>query len=379
MVCNCIPPPPIFDLPPPPDPSLIWGVISDEPLESLQKVRLKSCEFTPFFNIFRPSIEFENFSSSETGLYFLIFIFTVIITACTCATCLLRCRKYRRKRAASSINSSRFNSSSDTIVTGNATHYNSIKPLQHHIEFSNGHLKMVPAGIHLYGSKSASNIVGITSSPRAMPTATLIRSMPKRIPSNNFVTRNTAIRIPTEVYYTVGRHYEEIAETTSNQPPHLFDSFVEDINQNLRYFDAYQIDRKPPPTSRPPPPPGSLLANSPDSVNSGTNSGRVSPGFRDELSSSTEPELEKFNQENEEQHLPRSRLGDIGGRESGYGTGTSRLWHSPQILHRQRKRDGKSPSVSLETPPSNFFVVNSKNPTPIQICDQTAAQTITYV
>lgn len=42
MVCNCIPPPPIFDLTPPPDPSLIWDLISDEPLESFQKVRIEA-------------------------------------------------------------------------------------------------------------------------------------------------------------------------------------------------------------------------------------------------------------------------------------------------------------------------------------------------
>uniref|UniRef100_A0A914E519 Uncharacterized protein n=1 Tax=Acrobeloides nanus TaxID=290746 RepID=A0A914E519_9BILA len=368
MVCDCIPPPPIFDLPPPPDPSLIWDLISDEPLESLQKVRLKSCEFNPFFNILGSSVEFGNFSS-EAGLHFLIFIFSVILAACTCATCLLRCRKYRRKRATSSINSS----SSDTIVTGNATHFSYNSPPQHHIEISNGRLKMVPAGAHLYFSKSTSNNFGITSSPRAMPTGTFIRS-----PSNNFVSRNTSIRIPHEAYYTLGRHYEEISENP-NQSPHGSDTIFEDLSQNLRYFTfAYHTERKPPPTTKPPSPPrkpGSLLAISPDSGKSGTNSNPISQGFEDDLSSSTEPELEIISQENEEQHMPRSRLGDIGGRESGYGTGTSRLWHGSQVLN----RNDKSSKISSESSISSSSKVNSKNIFQLQLYDQSSVETMTYV
>jgi hypothetical protein len=156
--------------------------------------------------------------------------------------------------------------------------------------------------------------------------------MPKRMPFNNFVARNAAIRMPPEAYYTVGRHYEEISETPMNQTLYGSDNTVVGLSQNLRYFDAlaYQTERRPPPTTRPPPPPENprgLLANSPDSGKFVTNSssGPVSPGFRDDLSSSTEPELERINKENEEQYMPRSRLGDIGGRESGYGN--SRLWH----------------------------------------------------
>lgn len=165
--------------------------------------------------------------------------------------------------------------------------------------------------------------------------------MPKRMSSNNFVSRTAAIRIPSDAYYTVDRYYEEIAENVDYPSPHGSDTIFEDLSQNLRYLDAlaYQTERKPPPATRPPPPPansGSLLANSPDSGKSGTNSGPVSPEFQDDLSSFTEPDLEKIDQNHEEQHMLRSK--DIGGRESGYGTGTSQLWHSSQVLHRQGKR-----------------------------------------
>jgi hypothetical protein len=35
--------------------------------------------------------------------------------------------------------------------------------------------------------------------------------------------------------------------------------------------------------------------------------------------------------------MPRSRPGDIGGRESGYFTGISPLSHGSQVLHQQGK------------------------------------------
>jgi hypothetical protein len=40
MGCGCIPPPPEFDLPPPPDPTLVWDLIVDsgEPVELFRKV-----------------------------------------------------------------------------------------------------------------------------------------------------------------------------------------------------------------------------------------------------------------------------------------------------------------------------------------------------
>jgi hypothetical protein len=147
--------------------------------------------------------------------------------------------------------------------------------------------------------------------------------MPKRMASNSFMARTTVI--PAETYYTVGRHYEEISEIPNLQSPHGSETIVEDLSQNLRYLDAlaYQTERKPPPKTKPPPPPRNLLANSPDSGKSGTNSDPVSPGFQDDSSSTTESELEKIHQENGEQHMPRPRPGDIGGRESGYFTGIS--------------------------------------------------------
>lgn len=38
MGCTCIPPPPVFDIPAPPDPSLVWHLLSDEPVEHLKQV-----------------------------------------------------------------------------------------------------------------------------------------------------------------------------------------------------------------------------------------------------------------------------------------------------------------------------------------------------
>lgn len=155
--------------------------------------------------------------------------------------------------------------------------------------------------------------------------------------SNNFTPRTAAIRIPSDAYYTVGRHYEEIPDVHCQQSSPNSDTVFEDLSQNLRFLDAlaYQSERKPPPTCRPPPPPRNQI--SPDSEKAGTNSGPISPGFQDDLSSSTEPELEKIHQLHEEIPVIRSRM-EIGGRESGYGTGTSRLWHSPQVQHRHMKR-----------------------------------------
>ncbi|VDO33408.1 unnamed protein product [Onchocerca flexuosa] len=42
MGCECISPPPEFDIPPPPDPSLIWHLISDELANEL--IQIQQCE-----------------------------------------------------------------------------------------------------------------------------------------------------------------------------------------------------------------------------------------------------------------------------------------------------------------------------------------------
>jgi hypothetical protein len=371
MGCECIPPPPVFDLPPPPDPSLIWHLISDEPESVLRKVRLQTCEFNPIY-------EFIGLEGTLQGL--LIFglscFLTVLFIVCLATLCYQKiCRRKHPKRSPSSTaDSSKFNSSSDTIVTNGAalpqSQWNPRSP------------QFVTIGMPQYGSASVNNIASNTSLIRSQPVMGIQSSTTMmRIPRHpQQQPRSMAVRQPMDqgsAYCTLNRHYEEIPvnyalppSTASSTIPTSFSHnfvrgssrrFEEQPTQAMLFLDrlAQNVERKPPPTSKPPPPPPS------DSLNR-------SSASTDELDgSSLDAEIEVINR----QHCSpiNSRQSEFGGRESGYGTGPSRLWNhqSPRAPPRTLKEfsPASSNSSSAKFPPSlklcgnnNVNTNDSQNP-----------------
>uniref|UniRef100_A0AC34F677 Uncharacterized protein n=1 Tax=Panagrolaimus sp. ES5 TaxID=591445 RepID=A0AC34F677_9BILA len=202
--------------------------------------------------------------------------------------------------------------------------------------------------------------------------------------------RSFAVRQPPDqasAYCTLNRHYEEIpvnyamppSTTTSTAATTIPTSFSHNFNRGnpsassaSRRFDEQQptqammfldrlaaaqnnIERKPPPTCRPPPPPSDSLNRSSAST--------------DELDgSSVDAEIEVINRQ---QHCspPNSRHSEFGGRESGYGTGPSRLWNHqsprapPRITTSSLMKECSPPSTSssMKSPPSSLTVYGNNN------------------
>ncbi|KAE9548433.1 hypothetical protein FO519_008355 [Halicephalobus sp. NKZ332] len=357
MGCECIPPPPVFDLPPPPDPTAIWHLISDEPEDVIRKVRLESCEFSPFFQFVGLDGNIQNLLLFGAGCVLIILLTVYSITICWQKLC-------SGSRSKRSPGSSRFNSSSDTIVTGPSTSHWSVRSP-----------KMNSTGMPLYGSASASNISGSNSTIRNQPkmgSSTLRLTRPQQLNS-----RTAALRVIPDhqgtVYCTLNRHYEEIpvnyalppsALTQGTLPQNRIPSSISynpilPRGQSIQfeptgamvYLDrvVQHIDRKPPPTCRPPPVPT-------DSIST-----------EDLENSSIDAEIEVINQNHLSSSPPNSRQSEFGGRESGYGTGPSRLWNvqSPKAPPRSISKEHKSPSAtnsSLENSPPTLTVFDRQNP-----------------
>ena len=201
------------------------------------------------------------------------------------------------------------------------------------------------SGMPLYGSASASNISGSTAIIRNQPkmgSNTLKLSRPQQLQP-----RSTALRVIPDhqgsAYCTLNRHYEEIPVNYALPPgvlpqgtlptgclpqgtlpqsriPSSFSynpilprgqSIQFEPTGAMVYLDrvVQNTERKPPPTCRPPPIPTESIST------------------EDLENSSLDAELEVINQNNFSSSPPTSRQSEFGGRESGYGTGPSRLWN----------------------------------------------------
>ncbi|KAK0413368.1 hypothetical protein QR680_006763 [Steinernema hermaphroditum] len=291
MECDCLPPPPLFDVPPPIDPSAIWELLSDEPRSALDKLHAQSCDYNPLLKL----VTGDAFPPSAFTYLALAVVVVLLLTASALGV-VLRCR-----RSAPSPKKTLSKGDSAARGHGGATDwsYNSMK-LPHAI-----------SAIQMYG--------GSHGSP-AQPLRPVFPSLPPnaRYPS----AASATLRVHSDgCYSTASRHYEEIPGNF-----HIDDSetLFEDVSSDSYYADGNPC-RRPPPSCRPPPPP---LAD--------TTSPISSLSFDHSGSTSTiDRELAKI------QGSPSPRRSDDGaqGRESGYGTGPSRLWHnSPKLQKRDRDR-----------------------------------------
>ncbi|KAI6233571.1 hypothetical protein M3Y99_00892500 [Aphelenchoides fujianensis] len=400
MVCDCIPPPPHFDLPPPPDPSLVWELLVDsgEPLELFHKARLQTCVHNPLLG----------FLDGENAVLpaLLCLFFALLAIGCLVSACVYRRRRNRPKCSQSSVNTSKTNSASadTTICTGGTQgahwSFEDCLPLGQTVPVGYGN-----AGTHcqlVSPSKMfpphVAHAQSIVATANAAPGA-LIRTLPKRscgAPGHPFAppAGTSSIRLhqahfpsqcclsaaamhaPHPLHYqstngSVGGgyctlsgfhpplpqqpQYEEIG--TMRCAPHYAanriccandrrlqradsETIFEDLSENLRL----QQQRRPPPTSRPPAPPAAAAKVPRASRNSNSSS-----SFTDELmGSGSDVELEQLAHlgvplpHDVLQHRQQSH-GDLHGRESGYGTGSkARAAQAAAAAHAQAQANSNS-------------------------------------
>nr|CDJ80965.1 Protein F58H1.5 [Haemonchus contortus] len=117
MACECLPPPPVFQLPPPPDLSLVWHLISDEPYEAPS-----DCEWSPFISISDVSSKIPLAPLSSRSLIVISLIaLLILLSLIALVICRIRRGKSRRNKTKSA--------SSDGILSAgdNVWTYNSMK------------------------------------------------------------------------------------------------------------------------------------------------------------------------------------------------------------------------------------------------------------
>ncbi|KAJ1357826.1 hypothetical protein KIN20_016073 [Parelaphostrongylus tenuis] len=297
MSCQCLVHPPVFDLPPPPDLSLVWNLISDDVYEPQT-----DCEWGPFITITDVSSKI-----SSTPLYFRSLITVSIIASmillslCLTAICRIKRGRSRRKTTKST--------SSDGILTAadNVWTYNSMKNscsgstnvlvcngTTHNQAYQN-----TPGTIRSYATNSSMK----PAAPRSCTSTTL----------------HLRLRDDSAAYYTVGRCALSPAESYEEIPPRGFHASYQHktTREGIENSSPFMREscRRPPPTCRPPPIPLTNISN--EFSPHGSDQGSID---RELAGISTDSPLQR-SEEGER------RSGE--GRESGYGTAPSRQWRSP--------------------------------------------------
>ncbi|CAD6193225.1 unnamed protein product [Caenorhabditis auriculariae] len=300
--CNSMEPPPPFELPPPPDPSLIWHLVSEEPFQQAEE-----CKNDAFLSILDIGEKgFDNSKAIVSGSLIALAVLSVLLLV-SLICCLVR--RIRRKMIA---NPATKTISSDAILVSgeNLWTYNSMKTSR------NGSM-----GVLMYTNSSNAG------SRHFQHTPATIRSYISGTPIMSHSLRHsesTTLRLhpndASAAYHTVGRHLQSPPSEHYEEIPAL---------GSLGYMPARGVPtattsygrkslRKPPPSSRPPPPPVKTPYSPPGSDCS---SDKELTG----ISSTDSPPLRKW----EEAESSRSRQSGDNGRESGYGTTPSLQWRSP--------------------------------------------------
>ncbi|XGW06261.1 hypothetical protein V3C99_016515 [Haemonchus contortus] len=316
MACECLPPPPVFQLPPPPDLSLVWHLISDEPYDSPS-----DCEWSPFISISDVSSKIPLAPLSSRSLIVISLIaLLILLSLIALVICRIRRGKSRRNKTKSA--------SSDGILSAgdNVWTYNSMKNSytgSMGILVCNG-TSHNQAYQHTPGTIRSFATIPHEPAPLRPCTSTTLRLHPKEhSAAYHTVGRNTSSS-PTEFY-------EEI-------PPQGYMPTFAINKARMPVSSSFSRDscRRPPPKCRPPPIPSSANV-----------SNEYSPHGSDE--GSIDRELSRIPADSPP--LPRweeceHRNGE--GRESGYGTAPSRQWRSPPA----RTDDTRLPAYVLSQAPN---------------------------
>uniref|UniRef100_A0A9J2PI64 Uncharacterized protein n=1 Tax=Ascaris lumbricoides TaxID=6252 RepID=A0A9J2PI64_ASCLU len=427
MGCTCIPPPPVFDIPAPPDPSLVWHLLSDEPVEHLKQIQ--QCEsyqqtspvgITTFFSVFH--FKYLPYLVIAFGATLSTMLITMII--------ILRIRRSKSKERAQLKKKS--DCSADVILSADRHwSYNSM-------ETGNGR------GIMIYGP--ADDVLMHKSLPVTPSSLRLtrrgLRSLPRR-PSNftsphvrnNLRQSATTLRLHgnADGYCTVGRTYEEIPVRRSDSET-IFEDISAIHDRQVRFLLRFLINLSLPrrPSNFTSPHVRNNLRQSATTLRLHGNAdgyctvGRTyeeipvrrsdSETIFEDISAihdrqmmyqqqddlqridmlrkpppncrpppppsqgsplSTESSITSFDRELEQIHNSpspkrsieddrKSRHSGENGRESGYGTAPSRLWNSPRTHHRPREVSNRVDSQGRPMPLAVFAQQNN-------------AHTMTYV
>ncbi|KAH7704314.1 hypothetical protein AAVH_28494 [Aphelenchoides avenae] len=94
--CKCVPPPPIFDVPPLPDPSLIWHLLSNDTVEELEKVSSSDCEHNPLLALFGLSAD-DSIEVHHFVPYVTIVLLMTFAASCSVFAMIMK-RKGRRRK-----------------------------------------------------------------------------------------------------------------------------------------------------------------------------------------------------------------------------------------------------------------------------------------
>uniref|UniRef100_A0A0N4ZEQ5 CUB domain-containing protein n=1 Tax=Parastrongyloides trichosuri TaxID=131310 RepID=A0A0N4ZEQ5_PARTI len=336
MVCECIPPPPIFDLEPPPDPSYIFDLISDEPLSLLRQAQLESCDYIPVLEVLDISKRISTISPEALPILLLGLLFLLV----TVLIIIIIVIKYKRSKQTTRTNSIKklssgpntFDMCSGTLFCTPSPQYNvvlnnSSSSGESNCNWSIPYERTGHGKGNVYGSNSNNDILGYQMSYSGGNAGS--------INSRNILksSHSTTLRFPiTEEGYCTVRHYDDMNGYASP-----------DVTMNTF--------RKPPPSCPPPPPPGvrNVIINSNGVKNNQDNISSCSSGTEKELenihheTSSISPVISFTNQQIKYPH---------GGRESGYGTGPSRLQNNSLTSPRtpiKNKKKFVSPNTSLST------------------------------
>ncbi|CAG9534772.1 unnamed protein product [Cercopithifilaria johnstoni] len=318
MGCECISPPPAFDISPPPDPSLIWHLLSDEHADEL--IQIQQCdanqqilssshdEVSPSVLINLPNYLIYALLASGALISAALLIIIIIC---------IRIRRSNQKGRTKIKRKSEF--STDIVLSSNDWPY--ATTIQDSNSMINGNL--------LYGSIESNFIkhkaIRVTSN--SLRNCSFHSNKLSVNPIRNSSQQSATVfrlRGSSDGYCTVGRLYEEIPEGG------IFNATQ--FNNSVAYASRRELlcgvssVRRPPPTCRPPPPP---IQDSPLSQDSSGNSTEKEHNVIHIVSSpkrSTDDEKSRNS----------SNSGD-NGHESGYGTAPSRSWNSPMIMQQQRR------------------------------------------
>ncbi|VDK67529.1 unnamed protein product [Onchocerca ochengi] len=313
MGCECVSPPPEFDIPPPPDPSLIWHLLSDELADEL--IQIQQCETD------QKATSHSEVTSVFPGLpdyllYALLASGALITAALLFIIICIRIRKSNRKGRTKIKRKMEF--PADIILNSEDWPYTTT------IEDNNS---VINSDL-LYGSTENNfRHKAVRVTPNSLRSYSY---RPNKLSTNSM--RNSSLQSgsgfrlhgSSDGYCTIGRLYEEIPGNEVFSVVHHENSATYSSRRELPY-GIFSV-RRPPPTCRPPPPPSQ---DSPLSLDSSGNSMEKQHDVMHIISSpkrSTDDEKSRNS----------GNSGD-NGHESGYGTAPSRSWNSPMIMHQQKR------------------------------------------
>ncbi|KAM3717525.1 GTPase activating protein [Dirofilaria immitis] len=336
MECECISPPPKFDIPAPPDPSLVWHLLSDEFANEL--IQIQQCD-TDQKTIPHSEISFAFSNLPDYFLYTLIATGALISAALFFTIIYIRIRRFNRKRGAKIKRKPEF--SADIVLSSEDWPYTTAI-------YDNS--SVINNDLLCGSSENNFRHKAVRVTPNSLRGYSY---RPNKLSTNS--TRNSPLQSTTifrlrdssNGYCTIGKLYEEIPGNKVFSIVNPENSTKHSSRRELLY--GISSIRRPPPTCRPPPPP--LSQDSPHSL--------------DSCESSIEKEHDVMliisspkRSTDDEKSRNSGNSGD-NGHESGYGTAPNRSRNSPMTRHQKRISLRESEDASRRQTPLAVYAHRS--------------------